>query len=90
MKLNCIFDSLIPRQHIMTSFIFSNLMVSTFQLTIVLIVVACIFLFFIVAAVIKTYKLNAENKRLIEQENLKLEEEDSYKDFTDGHLYDNK
>ena len=53
-------------------------------------IIECIFLFFIVAAVIKTYKLNAENKRLIEQENLKLEEEDSYKDFTDGHLYDNK
>ena len=67
-----------------------NLMVSTSQLTIVLIIVACVFLFFIVAAIIKTYKLNAENKRLIEQDNLKSEEDDSYKDFTDGHLYNNK
>lgn len=67
-----------------------NLMVSTSQLTIILIVVAGIFLIFIVVAVIKTYKLNAENKRLTELDNLKSEEDTSYKDFTDGHLYDNK
>lgn len=67
-----------------------NLMVSTSQLTIVLIVTASIFLVFIVIAVIKTYKLNAENKRLTEMDNLKSDEDDSYKDFTDGHLYDNK
>jgi len=67
-----------------------NLMVSTSQLTIILIVVAGIFLIFIVVAIIKTYKLNAENKRLTELDNLKSEEDTSYKDFTDGHLYDNK
>ena len=70
---------------------FLNLMVSTSQLTIVLIIVASIFSIFIVIAVIKTYKLNAENKRLTEFNNLKSEEEeDKYKDFTDGHLYENK
>jgi hypothetical protein len=68
----------------------SNLMVSTSQLTIALIVVASIFLVFIVIAVIKTYRLNAENKRLSELDSLKSEEDNSYKDFTDGHLYDNK
>jgi hypothetical protein len=67
-----------------------NLMVSTSQLTIVLIVVASIFLVFIVIAVIKTYRLNAENKRLSELDSLKSEEDNRYKDFTDGHLYDNK
>ena len=65
-------------------------MVSTSQLTIVLIVTASVFLVFIVIAVIKTYKLNAENKILTEMDNLKSEEDESYKDFTDGHLYDNK
>ena len=65
-------------------------LVSTSQLTIVLIAVAVIFLIFIVIAVIKTYRLNAENKRLIESNNLKSEEDDKYKDFTDGHLYENK
>jgi len=64
-----------------------NLMVSTSQLTIVLIVTASVFVVFIVIAVIKTYKLNAENKRLTELDNLKSEEDDTYKDFTDGHLY---
>jgi hypothetical protein len=67
-----------------------NLMLSTSQLTIVLIVTASIFVVFIVIAIIKTYKLNAENKRLTELDNLKSEEDNSYKDFTDGHLYDNK
>lgn len=67
-----------------------NLMVSTSQLTIVLIVTASIFLVFIAIAVIKTYKLNAENKRLTEMDNLKSDEDETYKDFTDGHLYDNK
>jgi len=65
-------------------------MVSTSQLTIVLIVTASIFLVFIAIAVIKTYKLNAENKRLTEMDNLKSDEDETYKDFTDGHLYDNK
>ena len=65
-------------------------MVSTSQLTIVLIVTASVFLVFIVIAVIKTYKLNAENKKLTEMDNLKSDDDESYKDFTDGHLYDNK
>ena len=65
-------------------------MVSNSNLTIILIVVASIFLIFIVIAVIKTYKLNAENKRLTEFNNLKSEEDNNYKDFTDGHLYENK
>jgi len=69
---------------------FLNLIVSNSQLTIVLILVASIFLVFIVMAVIKTYKLNAENKKLIESNNLKSEDDDSYKDFTEGHLYENK
>jgi Na+/melibiose symporter-like transporter len=69
---------------------FLNLLVSTSQLTIILIIVAGIFLIFIVIAVIKTYKLNAENKILTELDNQKSEEDTSYKDFTDGHLYDNK
>lgn len=67
-----------------------NLMVSNSQLSIILIVVGCIFLIFIIVAIIKTFKLNAENKRLLEQSNLKSEEDNKYKDFTDGHLYDNK
>ena len=66
-----------------------TLIVSTMQLTIVLIVTAAIFLIFIVIAIIKMYKLKAENKRLLESDAFKTEVDESYKDFTDGHLYDN-
>ena len=67
-----------------------HLVVSTMQLTIVLIVTAAIFLVFIVIAIIKMYKLKAENKRLLESDAFKAEVDESYKDFTDGHLYDNR
>jgi len=64
-------------------------LVSSSQLSIVLIAVGTIFLIFIVIAVIKTYKLNAESKKLAEMDS-KSEDDNNYKDFTDGHLYDNK
>lgn len=63
--------------------------VSTEHLTIVLLITAGVFLFFIALAVIKMYKLKAENKRLTDSEAFKAEVDESYKDFTDGHLYDN-
>ena len=59
------------------------------QLTIVLIVTASIFLIFIAIAIIKMYKLKAENKRLTDNSFYKSEIDKSYQDFTDGHLYDN-
>lgn len=62
--------------------------VSTKQLTIVLLITAGIFLVFIALAIIKMYKLKAENKRLIESDAFKTEVEEGYKDFTYGHLYD--
>ncbi|MCD2259063.1 hypothetical protein [Psychroserpens luteolus] len=64
-------------------------LVSTMQLTIVLIVTASIFLIFIAIAIIKMYKLKAENKRLTDNSFYKSEIDKSYQDFTDGHLYDN-
>ncbi|WP_299390707.1 hypothetical protein [uncultured Gelidibacter sp.] len=65
-------------------------MVSTEQLTVVLLITAAIFLFFIAIAVIKMYKLKAENKRLTESDAFKAKVDEGYKDFTEGHLYDNK
>ena len=67
-----------------------NLIVSTMQLTIVLIITAAIFLVFIVIAIIKMYKLKAENKRLLESDAFKNDVDESYKDFTESHLYDNR
>ncbi|TXE10869.1 hypothetical protein ES711_02910 [Gelidibacter salicanalis] len=66
------------------------LLVSTEQLTVVLLITAAVFLFFIAIAVIKMYKLKAENKRLTESDAFKAEVDEGYKDFTEGHLYDNK
>lgn len=66
------------------------LFVSTEQLTIVLLITAAVFLFFIALAVIKMYKLKAENKRLTECDAFKDDVDNGYKDFTEGHLYDNR
>jgi len=59
------------------------------QLTIVLIVTASIFLVFIAVAIIKMYKLKAENKKLLDSSFYKTDVDKSYTDFTEGHLYDN-
>lgn len=62
------------------------LVVTTTQLTMILIAVASIFLVFIIIAIIKMYRLKAENKKLMETNAFK-EIDDTYKDFTGGHLY---
>ena len=62
------------------------LIVTTPQLTMILIAVASIFLIFILVAIIKMYKLKAENKKLMETNAFK-DVDESYKDFTGGHLY---
>ncbi len=62
------------------------LVVTTTQLTMILIAVASIFLVFILIAIIKMYKLKAENKKLMET-NAYKDFEESKEDFTSGHLY---
>ncbi|WP_157957237.1 hypothetical protein [Winogradskyella tangerina] len=62
------------------------LIVTTTQLTMILIAVASIFLVFIIIAIIKMYRLKAENKKLMETNAFK-DVDESYKDFTSGHLY---
>ena len=62
------------------------LVVTTTQLTMILIAVASIFLVFILVAIIKMYKLKAENKKLMETNAFK-DVDENYKDFTGGHLY---
>lgn len=67
---------------------FSSLLISTKHLTIILLVTASIFIVLIGIAIVKMYKLKAENKRLIDSSPYKIDE--TYKDFTEGHLYENK
>ena len=62
------------------------LLVTTTQLTMILIAVAAIFIVFILIAIVKMYKLKAENKKLMETNAFK-DLDETYKDFTGGHLY---
>jgi len=70
----------------LNTLLLKSLVVTTPQLTLILIAVASIFLVFILVAIIKMYKLKAENKKLMETNAFK-DVDESYKDFTGGHLY---
>lgn len=64
------------------------IMVTTVQLTMILIAVASVFLVFILIAIIKMYRLKAENKKLMQTNAYKDYEESSRKeDLPSGHLY---
>ncbi|RED45412.1 hypothetical protein DFQ10_102281 [Winogradskyella eximia] len=62
------------------------LIVTTTQLTMILIAVASVFLVFILIAIVKMYKLKAENKKLM-QTNAYNDYEESNEDIPSGHLY---
>lgn len=56
----------------------------------ILIITVTFFLILLVLGIRKSFKLKAENERLSKKRPLQSEEEDKvYKDFTEGHLYDN-
>ncbi len=72
----------------LANFVRTYSLVSTTQLTIVLIITAVIFAIFIGVAVIKMYRLKAENKRLMDKSKYNSKIDKEYTDFTDSHLYD--
>ncbi len=56
----------------------------------ILIITGFIFLVLLLLGVRKSFKLKAENERLSKSTNLQSKEDNKvYKDFTEGHLYDN-
>ena len=68
-------------------------LISEFNMLTVLMIVGAFFIILIILGIRKTYKLNQENKRLIELHNKQLEkdkENEGYRDFTEGHLYENQ
>ena len=72
-----------------TSFLSISLIDQTDIVTVLIIVVA-FFLVLLVIGLRKTYKLKAENERLNNINPLQSNEDNkAYKDFTEGHLYDN-
>ena len=57
----------------------------------VLIVVVILFGVLLILGVRKSYKLKKENERLNSMNtSFSEEDEEKYKDFTEGHMYDNK
>ena len=63
----------------------STFLMSTSELTYIMVSIAAVFLLFIIFAIIKMYKLKTENKRLMKKQ--AQGNDDTYKDFTNGHLY---
>jgi hypothetical protein len=55
----------------------------------ILIVVVIFFGILLILGVRKSYKLKKENERLNSMDT-KMPDDDDYKDFTEGHMYDNK
>ncbi|WP_298533951.1 hypothetical protein [uncultured Algibacter sp.] len=55
----------------------------------VLVIVVVFFAILLILGVRKSYKLKKENERLNSMDT-KMPDENDYKDFTDGHMYDNK
>ncbi|NMH88144.1 hypothetical protein [Flavivirga algicola] len=54
-----------------------------------LIIVVVIFSILLILGVRKSYKLKKENEALNNMDTEMPDEEAAYKDFTDGHMYDN-
>jgi len=55
-----------------------------------LIVTVAFFLILLILGVRKSYKLKAENERLSKKKSSQSDDDKkTYKDFTEGHLYDN-
>ena len=56
----------------------------------ILIITVVFFLVLLIIGIIKSFKLKAENERLSKKSNLSSEDDNKvYKDFREGHLYDN-
>lgn len=58
------------------------------SLTFILVLVSIVFIFLIALAVIKNYKLKADNERLSKINPFDDKENKGYKDFTKSHIYD--
>jgi hypothetical protein len=53
----------------------------------VLIIVVVFFSFLLILGIVKSYKLKKENDRLDKISEDMAKKEETYKDFTDGHMY---
>ncbi|QDO94744.1 hypothetical protein FNB79_12485 [Formosa sediminum] len=66
------------------------LLIQEKEIVISLLIIVSVLLVLLILGMRKTYKLNEENKRLSNLNYLDTEvQEEKYKDFTEGHLYNN-
>ncbi len=67
----------------------SILLIEQTSIVTILIITVAFFLILLILGVRKSYKLKAENERLSKKSNTSsTEDNEKYKDFTEGHLYD--
>ncbi|MDD7887638.1 hypothetical protein [Flavivirga sp. 57AJ16] len=66
-----------------------SLLIDQSDIVTILIIVVIVFSILLILGVRKSYKLKKENEKLNSMDT-KMPEEETYKDFTDGHMYDNK
>ncbi len=64
-------------------------LVNQSSIVMVLITVVVFFSILLILGVIKSYKLKKENEKLNEMDTNMPDEDEQYKDFTEGHMYDN-
>ncbi len=66
------------------------LLIEQSSIVTILIITVSFFLILLILGIRKSFKLKAENEKLSKKKSLQSEEDNKeYKDFTEGHLYDN-
>lgn len=76
--------------HFLTTKITNFFLIEQLSIVTMLIITVSVFLILLVLGVRKSYKLKAENERLSKKSTTNSDDVNKvYKDFTEGHLYDN-
>jgi len=76
--------------HYLPSKINTHFLIEQSSIITVLIITVSFFLILLILGIRKSYKLKIENERLSEKKSLQSDDDNkTYKDFTEGHLYDN-
>ncbi|GAA4301745.1 hypothetical protein [Aestuariibaculum suncheonense] len=67
----------------------SRLLISQLDIVTVLVIVVIFFSILLVLGIRKSYKLKKENERLDKISEEMARKEEKYRDFTEGHMYNN-
>jgi hypothetical protein len=73
-----------------TSKINTLLLIEQSSIVTILIITVSFFLILLILGIRKSFKLKAENEKLSKKRSIQSDQDNKeYKDFTEGHLYDN-